>query len=214
MGNAEPIGEPGRHELEMIRREQVETLHEELTRLPEKLRLAIVLCDLAGLTHAEAAGRLRWPSGSLSVRLMRARGAAPRPPDTPRAGPSIRFCCHGGPRRDGQRGGTPGPRHGHGQRRTSGPRCERARVDGRRRLGFRVDGVGAGPDPHGPGAARGGGVDGAGRSERTDRDCAERADRELTGSRRLPGRTADRSVGRWSAGGSRPREAPTLRRSE
>ena len=73
MGTAEPIREPGRHELEMIRREQVEMLHEELARLPEKYRLAIVLCDLAGLTHAEAAGRLCWPSGSLSVRLMRAR---------------------------------------------------------------------------------------------------------------------------------------------
>ena len=73
MGTVEPIRGPGRHELEMIRREQVETLHEELARLPEKYRLAIVLCDLAGLTHAEAARRLCWPSGSLSVRLMRAR---------------------------------------------------------------------------------------------------------------------------------------------
>lgn len=73
MWDAEPIGDLGQQELGMVRREEIEALHEELARLPEKYRLPIVLCDLEGLTHREAATRLRWPAGSLSVRLMRAR---------------------------------------------------------------------------------------------------------------------------------------------
>ncbi len=35
-------------------------LHEELERLPEKYRAAIVLCHLEGLTHDQAAQQLRW----------------------------------------------------------------------------------------------------------------------------------------------------------
>ncbi len=49
-------------------------LHEEVDRLPEKYRSAVVLCDLAGLTHEEAAGQLGVPVGTVKVRLMRARG--------------------------------------------------------------------------------------------------------------------------------------------
>ncbi len=54
-------------------REAFEALHEEIGRLPEKYRAAVVLCDLHGETHAEAARRLRWPVGTVSVRLTRAR---------------------------------------------------------------------------------------------------------------------------------------------
>ncbi|HEV3167314.1 MAG TPA: sigma-70 family RNA polymerase sigma factor [Isosphaeraceae bacterium] len=48
-------------------------LHEEVGRLPEKYRAPIVLCYLEGQTHEEAAHQLRWPVGTVKVRLMRAR---------------------------------------------------------------------------------------------------------------------------------------------
>jgi RNA polymerase sigma factor (sigma-70 family) len=56
--------------------EQVEIasiLHQELALLPERYRLPVVLCDLEGQTHAEAAKSLGWPVGSVSGRLSRAR---------------------------------------------------------------------------------------------------------------------------------------------
>jgi hypothetical protein len=44
-----------------------------LSKLPDKYRAAVVLCDLEGLPRAEAAVRLQIPEGTLSSRLAHAR---------------------------------------------------------------------------------------------------------------------------------------------
>jgi RNA polymerase sigma factor (sigma-70 family) len=54
-------------------RELRAVLDEELSRLPEKYRAAVVLCHLEGKTHEEAARQLGCPRTSLSSRLGRAR---------------------------------------------------------------------------------------------------------------------------------------------
>jgi RNA polymerase sigma factor (sigma-70 family) len=49
-------------------------LDQELTRLPDKYRVAIVLCDLEGKTRKEAARQLGVPEGTLAARVARGRG--------------------------------------------------------------------------------------------------------------------------------------------
>ena len=48
-------------------------LDQELSRLPDKYRVAIILCDLEGKTRKEAARQLGVPDGTLAARLARGR---------------------------------------------------------------------------------------------------------------------------------------------
>jgi RNA polymerase sigma factor (sigma-70 family) len=53
-------------------------LDQELSRLPDKYRVVIVLCDLEGKTRKEAARQLGLPEGTLASRLARARAMLAR----------------------------------------------------------------------------------------------------------------------------------------
>ncbi len=55
------------------RKEEIDALHQEIDRLPEKYRAVVVLCHLEGRTHAEAARLLKCPTGTISVRASRAK---------------------------------------------------------------------------------------------------------------------------------------------
>jgi RNA polymerase sigma factor (sigma-70 family) len=70
---AEPIDHSRRPDRELDCREEFEALHDEVSRLPERYRIPVVLCDLEGLSYQEAANRLRCPVGTIGVRLRRAR---------------------------------------------------------------------------------------------------------------------------------------------
>jgi uncharacterized protein (TIGR03067 family) len=48
-------------------------LYEELGRLPEKYRAPLVLCYIEGPTHEAVARQLRWPLGTVRVRIARGR---------------------------------------------------------------------------------------------------------------------------------------------
>lgn len=48
-------------------------VYEEVNRLPEKLRLPVVLCHLEEMTHAQAAQQLGWTVGTVRGRVARAR---------------------------------------------------------------------------------------------------------------------------------------------
>lgn len=50
-----------------------QAVHEEIERLPERFRRAVVLCDLEGCTHEQAARHLGWPIGTVKSRLARGR---------------------------------------------------------------------------------------------------------------------------------------------
>jgi len=53
--------------------ELLRSLHDEVARLPEKQRLAVVLCDMEGKTQTQAALELEWSERTLRRRLAEAR---------------------------------------------------------------------------------------------------------------------------------------------
>ena len=72
-GSVEILVAPsGVHEAEQADLRDI--LASELGKLPLRSQMPVVLCDLEGLTHEEAARRLGVPAGTIKSRLSRARG--------------------------------------------------------------------------------------------------------------------------------------------
>ena len=61
------------HPHDRDRSDLARAIHQEIDRLPQPYRLAVVTCHLEGLTQHDAANRLGWPVGTLQSRLARGR---------------------------------------------------------------------------------------------------------------------------------------------
>jgi RNA polymerase sigma factor (sigma-70 family) len=69
-----PAPEIAVSEADSLERDEIRAIvHEEIDRLAYTQRLPILLCALQGLSHGEAAERLRWPVGTVKSRLVRGR---------------------------------------------------------------------------------------------------------------------------------------------
>ena len=73
MAHARASTDPDGLERQAARREEAAVVHEEVARLPEACRTAVVLCDLEGRTQEEVAHLLRCSDRTLRRRLDRAR---------------------------------------------------------------------------------------------------------------------------------------------
>ena len=72
-------------------------LYEELTLLPEKYRIPIELCDLAGETHEDVARWLGWPVGTVKSRHFRGRERLRGPAKSSRSYGPLRDLTRGFP---------------------------------------------------------------------------------------------------------------------
>ena len=99
---------------------------DEIGRLPDRYRRPVILCDLEGLTQAEAARQLDWTEGTVRGRLARRPRPAPVPPDSSRPGRGV-----GDDRRPGHRRG----RFGRATRGNDGSGRRRGCLDVGRRAG-------------------------------------------------------------------------------
>ena len=171
-------------------------VHEEIDRLGDAQRLPILLCALEGLSHEEAAQRLRWPVGTVKSRLVRGRrrleGRLARRGLAPALALAAARC------RDARRGGTraAGARRGHDAGR---PAIRRWHCDRPGRLaGLRVHrpALAKGVERHVPrqGRARRRCGPGRRRGGRSDRDDAGRPARPARPEDRaaIPAGTDDR----------------------
>ncbi len=70
---AHPSNGSSRNPSALANHDEIEALHREIERLPARYKTAIVLCDLQGLTHEEAARRLGRRVGTISSQVSRAR---------------------------------------------------------------------------------------------------------------------------------------------
>src|SRR5207245_626039 len=69
-----PLGEfPDRNDDASMRNEIKTIVDREVSRLPDKYRLPVILCELEGRSRGEAAQLLRLTEGTLSSRLAAAR---------------------------------------------------------------------------------------------------------------------------------------------
>ncbi len=114
MPRVESVG--GQADASSFRDEDAEAVHEEIGRLPERYRRAVVLCHFEGLTHVEAARRLGCAPGTVGSLVSRARANVARTSDASR--PLRRASCS--PVRSSRR--CPRPRFRYPSR---GPRSSR-----------------------------------------------------------------------------------------
>ncbi len=183
-------------------------LYEELDRLPEPFRAAVVLCDLEGHSYEQAARLAPLPGRDVAEPAGPGPRAAPPPPGAPRDRAGRRPGRLGRDDPCGAVAAVDGRDRPGGDRDRSGP-DDRRRGPG----GGRGDGGGRGQEAgHDPGGddlddARGGRVDG----DRRDRAGGRRARRRSEGPGRPPRRrrpTPGRSTSAWSI--STARRAPGI----
>ena len=153
-------------------------VHEEIDRLGDAHRLPILLCALEGLSHEEAAQRLRWPVGTVKSRLVRGRRRLEG--RLARRGLAPALALVAGVAASARLGGTraAGARRGHDAGRPARRRGHDA--DGRpgRGVGLPIDrpALAKGVERHVPRQVRARGIHGPGRLRgcRHDRDDAGR----------------------------------------